>query len=84
MQSVVAEMSLEIRSGVEIGRVELYDGEVAGIAAFVASELCALASPGQIVASGHFVDVAGASSAASSLGRSVLRTTDKETELFAL
>ena len=84
MQAVAAEMGLEIRSGIEIGRVELYDGDVAGPAAFVASELCKRATPGQIVGSRNVVDLAGASSGAVSLGRSVLRATGKETELFAL
>jgi class 3 adenylate cyclase len=84
MQDVAAEMGLEIRSGVEIGRVELYDGDVAGPAAFVASELCKRAKPGQIVGSRNVVDLAGASSDTASLGRSVLRATDKEIELFAL
>jgi class 3 adenylate cyclase len=84
MQTVAADMGLEIRSGIEIGRVELYDGDVVGPAAFVASELCKRAEPGQIVCSGKVVDLAGASADAESLGRSVLRATDKETELFAL
>jgi class 3 adenylate cyclase len=64
--------------------VELYDGDVVGPAAFVAWELCARATPGQIVGSRNVVDLAGASSGAVSLGASVLRTTGKETELFAL
>jgi class 3 adenylate cyclase len=83
MQAMAAEMGLEIRSGVEIGRVELYDGDVAGPAAFVAWELCARADPGQIVGSRNVVELAGASTAVS-LGRSVLRVTEKDTELFAL
>jgi class 3 adenylate cyclase len=83
-QSMAAEMGLEIRSGIEIGRVELYEGDVAGIVAFVASELCSRAQPGQIIGSGNVVDLAGASSSAVSLGHSVLRATEKETELFAL
>jgi class 3 adenylate cyclase len=84
MQAVVAEMGLEIRSGVDIGRVELHDGDIVGPAGFVASELCARATPGQIVGSRNVVDLAGASSGAGSLGPSVLRATGKETELFAL
>jgi class 3 adenylate cyclase len=84
MQTVAVDMGLEIRSGIEIGRVELYDGDVAGPAAYVASELCKRAEPGQIVGSSKVVDLAGVSADALSLGRSVLRTTDKETELFAL
>jgi class 3 adenylate cyclase len=84
MQAVAAEMGLEIRSGVEIGRVEIYEGDVAGPAAFVASELCKGAKPGQIVGSRNVVELAGASSDAVPLGRSVLRASGKETELFAL
>lgn len=84
MQSLAAELGLEIRSGVEIGRVELYDGDVAGPVAFVASELCKRAVPGQIVGSRNVADLAGALTGAASLGRVVLRATDKETELFAL
>jgi class 3 adenylate cyclase len=84
MQALAAEMGLEIRSGVEVGRVELYDGDVAGPAAFVASELCKRAIPGQIVGSRTVVDLAGVSSNAASLGYAVLRATDKEIELFAL
>jgi class 3 adenylate cyclase len=84
MQAAVADMDLELHSGIEIGRVELFDGDVAGPAAFVAWELCGRATPGQIVGSRTVVDLAGASSAAVSLGRSTLRTTGQETELFAL
>jgi class 3 adenylate cyclase len=84
LAAVAAEMGLEIRSGVEIGRVEIYEGDVAGPAAFVASELCKGAKPGQIVGSRNVVELAGASSDAVPLGRSVLRASGKETELFAL
>jgi class 3 adenylate cyclase len=84
MQAVVAEMDLESRAGIEVGRVEVYDGDVAGPAAYVASELCRRATPGQIVGSRTVVDLAGASSAATSLGTSTLRVTGKETELFAM
>lgn len=84
VQDLAAEMGLQIRSGIEIGRVELYEGDVAGPAAFVASELCKRAAPGQIIGSSNVVDLAGASANATSLGRSVLRATDKEAELFAL
>jgi class 3 adenylate cyclase len=84
MQALAAEMGLEVRSGVEIGRVELYEGDVAGPAAFVASELCKLATAGQIVGSRTVVDLAAESSAAVPLGPSTLRATGKETELFAL
>jgi hypothetical protein len=38
----------------------------------------------QIVGTKSVVELAGASSSASSLGCSVLRSTDQETELFAL
>lgn len=84
MQAAAAEMDLEVHSGIEIGRVELYDGDVVGPATFVASELCRRATAGQIIGSRNVVDLAGASSGAVSLGRSTLRATGKETELFAL
>ena len=84
MQAALAEMDLEVHSGIEIGRVELYDGDVIGPAAFVASELCRRATAGQIIGSRNVVDLAGAWSGAVSLGRSTLRATGKETELFAL
>ena len=84
MQTLAAEMGLEIASGVEIGRVELYEGDVAGPAAFVAAELCMRATAGQIIGSRTVVDLVGESSAAVSLGPSTLRATGKETELFAL
>jgi class 3 adenylate cyclase len=84
MQAALAETDLEVHSGIEIGRVELYDGDVIGPAAFVASELCRRATAGQIIGSRNVVDLAGASSGAVSLGRSTLRATGKETELFAL
>ena len=82
--AVAAELGLAIRSGVEIGRVELYDGDVAGPAAFVASELCKRATAGQIIGSRSVVDLAGASSRAVSVGRLMLRATGEDTELFAL
>ena len=81
---MATEMDLELRCGVEIGRVELFEGDLAGPAAYVASELCKRAEPGQIVASRNVVELAGVSSGAAPLGRQVLRATDKETELFAL
>ena len=82
--AVAAELGVAIRSGVEIGRVELYDGDVAGPAAFVASELCKRATAGQIIGSRSVVDLAGTSSRAVSLGRLMLRATGEDTELFAL
>lgn len=84
MQAAAAEMDLEVHSGIEIGRVELYDGDVIGPATFVASELCRRATAGQIIGSRNVVDLAGASSGAVSLGRSTVRATGKATELFAL
>jgi class 3 adenylate cyclase len=84
MQAAFAELDLQVHSGIEIGRVELYDGDVVGPAAFVASELCRLAAPGQIIGTRNVVDLAGASSGAVSLGGSTLRATGKDTELFAL
>ena len=59
LQAVFSEMGLEVHSGVEIGRVELYDGDAVGPAAFVASELCKRATAGQIVGSRNVVDLAG-------------------------
>ncbi len=84
VQVLAAEMGVQIQSGVDIGRVELYEGDVAGPAAFVASELCRRATPGQIVGSRTVVDLAGVSTAAVPLGRFTLRATGNETELFAL
>jgi class 3 adenylate cyclase len=84
MQALATEMGLEIRSGVEIGRVELYEGDVAGPAVFVASELCKRATAGQIIGSRTVVDLVGGSSPAVSLGPSMLRATGKAIELFAL
>jgi class 3 adenylate cyclase len=84
IEAAAAEMDLEVHSGVEIGRVELYDGDVAGPAAFVASELCRRAAPGQIIGSRTVVELAGASSGAVSLGRSTLRAFGTEIELFVM
>jgi class 3 adenylate cyclase len=83
VQVLAVEMGVETRSGIEIGRVELYEGDVAGLAAFVASELCGRAQPGQIVGSRTVVDLTGVP-AAVSLGITTLRATGNETELFAL
>jgi hypothetical protein len=80
MQAALAEMDLEVHSGIEIGRVELYDGDVIGPAAFAVPASAA----GQIIGSRNVADLAGASSGAVSLGRSTLRATGKGTELFAL
>lgn len=84
VQALAAGMGLEVRSGVEIGRVELNDGDVAGPAVFVAAELCKGATAGQIVGSRTVVDLAGGSSVAVSLGHSTLRATGKKIDLFAL
>lgn len=84
LRAAVAESSLQIRSGIEVGRVELFDGEVIGEATFVAAELMRVALRGQIVMTATFRDLTGGHSEAASLGLRTLQTTGRSSELFAV
>lgn len=83
-RAAVADSGLEIRSGAEVGRVELFDGEVMGQAAFVAAELLRIAQPGQIVVTGTLRDLAGRAPDAASLGTRTLKANGCPTELYAV
>jgi class 3 adenylate cyclase len=56
--------SLQVRCGVEVGRVELDDGDVVGPAVFVAAELCRRARPDEILGSVLVAELSGRRSTA--------------------
>jgi class 3 adenylate cyclase len=75
--------SMQVRCGVDVGRVELDDGDVVGAAVYGASELCKKAEPDQVLASATVTDLA-AWSPAVPLGRTRLRATGREIEVVSL
>jgi len=79
-----AEELLQVRCGVEVGRVALDDGDVVGPAVFVAGELCRRAEPDQILGTATVAALAGASSVTERLGPSRLWGTRAEVELVSL
>ena len=84
LRTAAAEGSLQLRCGVEVGRVALDDGDVVGPAVFAAAELCRRARPDQILGSATVAALAGASSAAERLGPTNLWGTRAEVELVSL
>jgi class 3 adenylate cyclase len=83
LRATLTQSGLQIRAGVDIGRVELFDGEVIGQATFVAAELMRLALPGQIVMTGTFRALSGQADESESIGPRTLQATGQELELFA-
>ena len=84
VRAMAATASLRVKCGVEVGRVELDDGEVVGPAVFVAAELCRRAGPDEIVGSAMVAELAGRRSSAASLGPRMLRATGAPVELVSL
>jgi class 3 adenylate cyclase len=84
VRTAAAAESLQVRSGVEVGRVELDDGEVVGPAMFVAAALCRRARPKEIVGSVTVAELAGRRSTATSLGTTTPRATGLPLEVVSL
>jgi class 3 adenylate cyclase len=61
VRAAAAARSTHVRSGLDVGRVALDDGDVVGPAAFVAAELCRRAGPDEILVSPTVAALAGAS-----------------------
>jgi class 3 adenylate cyclase len=84
VRTAAASDSLQVRCGVEVGRVELDDGEVVGPAVFVAAELCRRARPEEIVGSATVAELAGRRPTARSLGTTTLRVTGLPLDVVSL
>jgi class 3 adenylate cyclase len=84
VRTAAAEDELQLRCGVEVGRVALDDGDVVGPAVFVAAELCRRAGADQILGSATFADLAGASATAERIGSTTLRATGTEVDVVSL
>ena len=83
VRAATAGAALQVRCGVEVGRVALDDGDVIGPAVYVATELCKRAAPDQILGSATVAGLAGASTAGR-VGPSTLRATGTEIEVVSL
>jgi class 3 adenylate cyclase len=57
----VASRGIEVRSGLHTGEIELAGDDVAGIAVHIAARVCALAGPGEVLASSTVKDLVAGS-----------------------
>jgi class 3 adenylate cyclase len=80
----VAKTGLQVRAGMDAGRVEVVDGEVVGEAVLAASELCRHADAGQVLATSALRDLLGTAAPASPAGPYSLRSLGRTIQLFAL
>ena len=58
IREAVADLGLEIRSGLHIGECEIADGKLSGMAVHVAARVSALARPGEVLVTGAVRDLA--------------------------
>ena len=79
-----APAGLRLRAGMDAGRVEIIDGEVAGEALLAAAELCTRADPGQFLTTAALLDLLGVPSRARAVGPCRLRALGRTIELFEL
>jgi class 3 adenylate cyclase len=84
LQTSVRSQGFDVRAGMEVGRIELFDGEIMGDALVVASQVCNAASPGEVVVSATLRELLGVGVAARSLGRRTLGISGVETDLYVV
>lgn len=83
--AAAGELSLQIRSGVHTGEVELVPGNVRGVAVHLAARIMALAGSGQALVSGTTHDLlAGSGLVFEDLGLHDLKGIDGPRRVFAL
>lgn len=83
--AAAGELSLQIRSGVHTGEVELVPGNVRGVAVHLAARIMALGGPGQVLVSGTTHDLlAGSGLVFEDLGPHDLKGIDGPRRVFAL
>jgi class 3 adenylate cyclase len=76
---------LEIRAGLHAGEVELRGGDIGGLAVHIASRVCDLAGPGEVLATGTVRDlVVGSGIAFEDRGRHDLKGVPLEWQLLAV
>lgn len=82
----LAEMGIEIRSGVHTGEIEeMGDGDIGGVAVHMAARVMAIAGPGEILVSGTVKDlVMGSDYVFASRGMHTLKGVPGEWELHAV
>nr|NIS67573.1 adenylate/guanylate cyclase domain-containing protein [Pseudomonadota bacterium] len=75
---------LEVRAGLHTGEVEIRGDRLAGIAVHIASRVCNLAGPGEVLVSSTVKDlVAGSGICFADRGNHVLKGVPGEWHLFA-
>ncbi len=84
LQTFFRAHGLDIRAGVEAGRIEVFDGEIVGPTPYVASQLCKAASAGQVVVTATLRGLLGAEVDATPFGRHILAVSNAETDLFVV
>jgi class 3 adenylate cyclase len=78
------ELGIEVRAGVHTGEVELMGEDVGGVGVHVAARVCALAGPGEVLASRTVHDLsAGSGVAFEPRGSHRLKGLESEWELFS-
>jgi class 3 adenylate cyclase len=84
IRDAVADLGLEIRSGLHTGECELLEGKVAGIAVSIGSRVAARAAPGEVLVSQTVKDlVAGSGLAFEERGAAELKGIPGEWRLYA-
>jgi class 3 adenylate cyclase len=61
IRDTLADHTITVRAGLHTGEIELRDGDVAGVAVHIASRVCGLAAPSEILVSRTVVDLTGGS-----------------------
>jgi class 3 adenylate cyclase len=80
----VAKSGLQVRVGMDAGRVEVIDGEVVGEAVLAAAELCRHADAGQVLTTPALRDLLGTAATARPAGPYTLRSLERTIQLFEL
>jgi class 3 adenylate cyclase len=85
IRDAVREMSIEVRTGLHTGEIELHGDDVAGIAVHIGARVSALAGPGEILVSRTVVDlVAGSGLEFDDRGSHELKGVPGAWQLFSL
>ena len=80
----VAKSDLQVRAGMDAGRVEVIDGEVVGEAVLAAAELCRHAVAGQVLTTPALRDTPRHRATARPAGPYTLRSLERTIQLFEL
>jgi len=61
IRDAIAARGMDVRSGLHTGEIELAGADIAGIAVHIAARVCALAGPGEVLASSTVKDLVAGS-----------------------